>query len=498
MAIEHSYKEYQKRKQKEREVLDRSNDNERHGPRPATQFQPRAVKVKKEPEEEMDFKTRMKMMQNSKAAPKKTIFGIKKENIKEEPGVKRKKKRRKRYSSSSDDSEEEDRRLTRKAKKKLGLSDSEEEIELTHRERDARTVIATQLSHKIRERDLKDFFSSVGDVRAVKLVKDEIHKTQGLAYIEFKHVQSVPLAMGLTGQRVLGRAIVIHHSQADKNRHSEKLEQARQNLMKKGTGPYKLKVSNIHETVTEEQLKMIMEPFGRIEKVMIIKDGFTGLSSGVGFVTFIDVADGKDAIRHLNNFDLGGLILKVICIAEGKAAREHEHDIKKLMIEQSHNPNAMQAMLEYGKKEKPKMIEGVKYEPVKSVVSAAGSGYTSNSKAAQRMAARRKAAPINTQCFQMQNVFDPNAESGTAWIEKLKGTVIQRISNYGPVCHVHVDKNAMNGTVYVKCGSSAICQGAVNGVHGKNLNGRTVTAAYVPIPNYHQLFPESAMANSSL
>ena len=74
MAIEHSYKEYQKRKQKEREVLDRSNDNERHGPRPATQFQPRAVKVKKEPEEEMDFKTRMKMMQNSKAAPKKTIF----------------------------------------------------------------------------------------------------------------------------------------------------------------------------------------------------------------------------------------------------------------------------------------------------------------------------------------------------------------------------------------------------------------------------------------
>merc|ERR1712212_40613 len=106
MAIEHSYKEYQKRKQKEKEILDRSNDQ--YGPRPgggAPQFQPRAVKVKKERESpEMDFKTRMKMMQNSKAAPKKTIFGIKKEDpdIKEEPGVKRKKKRRKRYSSSDD------------------------------------------------------------------------------------------------------------------------------------------------------------------------------------------------------------------------------------------------------------------------------------------------------------------------------------------------------------------------------------------------------------
>ena len=38
------------------------------------------------------------------------------------------------------------------------------------------------------------------------------------------------------------------------------------------------------------------------------------------------------------------------------------------MIEQSHNPNAMQAMLEYGKKEKQKMIEGVKYEPVKRYI----------------------------------------------------------------------------------------------------------------------------------
>ena len=52
-----------------------------------------------------------------------------------------------------------------------------------------------------------------------------------------------------------------------------------------------------------------------------------------------------------------------MCIAEGKAAREHEHDMRKLMIEQSHNPNAMKAMLEYNKP-KPKPIEGVKYEPV--------------------------------------------------------------------------------------------------------------------------------------
>ena len=46
------------------------------------------------------------------------------------------------------------------------------------------------------------------------------------------------------------------------------LDQARKNLMKKGTGPYKVKISNLHHSVTEEQLKMISEPFGRIEKVL--------------------------------------------------------------------------------------------------------------------------------------------------------------------------------------------------------------------------------------
>ena len=120
MAIESTFKDYQRRKAREKERADKPAE---YGPS-APQFQPRAVKVKKEPAEEMDFSTRMKMLSKGKASLKKSVFGIKKEDpdIKEEPGLKKKKKRRKRYSSSSEDSEEEDRRITRKAKKKLGLS----------------------------------------------------------------------------------------------------------------------------------------------------------------------------------------------------------------------------------------------------------------------------------------------------------------------------------------------------------------------------------------
>ena len=51
--------------------------------------------------------------------------------------------------------------------------------ELTQRERDARTIIAMQIAHDLTERDLKDFFSAVGDVRKCKIIKDDRHKTQG-------------------------------------------------------------------------------------------------------------------------------------------------------------------------------------------------------------------------------------------------------------------------------------------------------------------------------
>lgn len=86
-----------------------------------------------------------------------------------------------------------------------------------------------QLSQRTKEKDLKDFFSTVGDVRSVKMIqvlqvlkvkpKSRKHfiqdrhsrrsKNIGIAYIEFKYSQSVPLALGLTGQPLNGIPILV-------------------------------------------------------------------------------------------------------------------------------------------------------------------------------------------------------------------------------------------------------------------------------------------------
>lgn len=119
---------------------------------------------------------------------------------------------------------------------------------LTPEERDARTVFCMQLAARIRPRDLEDFFSAVGkvtsdpwachflllaralysvpsvyvcvcvlvwvQVRDVRMISDRnSRRSKGIAYIEFVEAASVPLAIGLTGQRLLGVPIIVQASQ---------------------------------------------------------------------------------------------------------------------------------------------------------------------------------------------------------------------------------------------------------------------------------------------
>ena len=59
-----------------------------------------------------------------------------------------------------------------------------------------------QLSQRVRARDVEDFMSSVGKVRDVKLIVcNKTRRFKGIAYVEFKDLESVPLALGLSGKK---------------------------------------------------------------------------------------------------------------------------------------------------------------------------------------------------------------------------------------------------------------------------------------------------------
>jgi RNA recognition motif-containing protein len=73
----------------------------------------------------------------------------------------------------------------------------------------------------------------------------------------------------------------------------------------------KIYVGNLSYEVTEEDLRLALEPFGQVESVTIIKDKQSGQSKGFGFVEMASKAEGQSAIEGLNGKELKGRTLNV-------------------------------------------------------------------------------------------------------------------------------------------------------------------------------------------
>jgi RNA-binding protein 39 len=103
-----------------------------------------------------------------------------------------------------------------------------------------------------------------------------------VGYVEFKEESSVPLAIQLTGQKLLGIPIIAQLTEAEKNR------QARSGESTTHSNPnqipfHRLYVGNIHFSITESDLQNVFEPFGELEFVQLQKEE-QGRSRGYGFV----------------------------------------------------------------------------------------------------------------------------------------------------------------------------------------------------------------------
>merc|ERR1711937_133462 len=91
----------------------------------------------------------------------------------------------------------------------------------------------------------------------------------------------------------------------------------------------------------------------------------------------------------------------------------------------------------------------------------------------------------------LSNMFDPINEREPNWDQEISDDVIDECNKHGGVMHIYVDKASPQGNVYVKCPNIQTAVAAVNALHGRWFAGKVITAAYVPVTNYHNLFPES-------
>lgn len=361
-------------------------------------------------------------------------------------------------------------------------------VQLSSEDRDARTVLVMQLRQHTKVRDLIEFFSSVGQVHDAKLICCNRNRFKGIAYVEFKRPESVTLALGLTGQKLLGAPIIVQLTQAEKNRLSNPLF----NFTPKLTGPMRLYVGSLHHAVSEEILREIFEPFGKIESIDLIKDSQTNKSKGYCFITYRKYDDGKNAMEQMNGFELVGNVIKVMDVTdrtdvqlEGASTLDSDEiDRSGVGLGASGRLQLMMKLAKNADFEIPQeaanvlsMVTGQTIIPERS----------SNSIPA-----------IATQCFMLTNMFDPATELNENWEMDIRNDVIEECSKHGGVLHVYVDKSSSQGNVYAKSPTIAIAVASVNSLHGRCFAGRVVTASYIPISNYHSLFPDAMLVSNFL
>ncbi|XVE48828.1 hypothetical protein DITRI_Ditri01bG0033700 [Diplodiscus trichospermus] len=132
-----------------------------------------------------------------------------------------------------------------------------------------------------------------------------------LRYIEFYDVISVPMAIALSGQPLLGQPMMVKPSEAEKN-----LVQSTASVAAGQTGRYaggarRLYVGNLHLNITEDQLRQVFEPFGSMELFQLPLDE-SGNCKGVGFVQFARLEDAKNELNLNGQLVTGGRVIKVI------------------------------------------------------------------------------------------------------------------------------------------------------------------------------------------
>lgn len=361
----------------------------------------------------------------------------------------------------------------------------------------------------MRARDLEEFFSSVGKVRDVRLITcNKTKRFKGIAYIEFEDPESVALALGLSGQRLLGVPIMVQHTQAEKNR----LQNAAPAFQPKShTGPMRLYVGSLHFNITEDMLRGIFEPFGKIDAIQLIMDTETGRSKGYGFITvsfwpsitflkatnllimiffeslqYHNADDAKKALEQLNGFELAGRLMKVGNVTERLDMNTTSLDTDEMDRTGIDLGATGRLQLMF------KLAEGAGL----AVPQAAANALLATAPQPAPVQQQQAAPSIATQCFILSNMFDPRTETNPTWDVEIRDDVLEECAKHGGVLHIHVDTTSPTGTVYVKCPGTTTAVLAVNALHGRWFAGRVITAAYVPLINYHSMFPDSIGATN--
>ncbi|XP_024028785.1 RNA-binding protein 39 isoform X1 [Morus notabilis] len=411
-----------------------------------------------------------------------------------------------------------DRESRRHKEKKEEMAEPEADPE-----RDQRTVFAYQISLKADERDVYEFFSRAGKVRDVRLIMDRnSRRSKGVGYIEFYDVMSVPMAIALSGQPLLGQPVMVKPSEAEKNlvQSTTAVASGAGGLI----GPYsggarRLYVGNLHTNIKEEDLRQVFGAFGPVELVQLPLDEI-GHCKGFGFVQFSRLEDARNSLSLNGQLDIGGRTIKVSAVTDQMGAQDlggntgdfDDDDGGGLALNARSRALLMQKLDRSGTATNitgspgtPAVSTGLalptapilgaapvvsplsaSVAPIPALAGLGGAGF--QVPAVTVPSIDTIGAP--SECLQLKNMFDPAAETEPNFDLDIKEDVQDECSKFGNLQHIYVDKNSA-GYVYLRFEHTQSAIAAQRALHGRWFAGKMITASFMLPQDYEARFPST-------
>ncbi|KAI9180164.1 hypothetical protein LWI28_001901 [Acer negundo] len=392
-------------------------------------------------------------------------------------------------------------------------------------ERDQRTVFAYQISLKADERHVYEFFSRAGKVRDVRLIMDRIsRRSKGVGYVEFYDVMSVPMAIALSGQPLLGQPVMVKPSEAEKNlvQSTTSVAGASGGMI----GPYsggarRLYVGNLHFNMTEDQLRQVFEPFGTVELVQLPFDD-TGHCKGFGFVQFARLEDARNALNLNGQLEIAGRAIKVSAVTDqimldiGTNAGDFDDDEGGgLSLNARSRALLMQKLDRSGSSTTIPGSLGTAANNITGITlplpPALGAPTSVSSLIPSIVPGSMPILPgqlgtglqvptttfptidaigIPSECVLLKNMFDPTNETYEDFDMDIKEDVEGECSKFGKVKHIYVEKNSA-GFVYLRFENAQSAASAQQALHGRWFAGKMITATFMVPETYEAKFPDS-------
>ncbi|KAI3515231.1 hypothetical protein L1887_14027 [Cichorium endivia] len=361
-------------------------------------------------------------------------------------------------------------------------------------ERDQRTVFAYQISLKADERDVYEFFSRAGKVRDVRLIMDRnSRRSKGVGYIEFYDAMSVPMAIALSGQPLLGQPVMVKPSEAEKNLvQSTATAAGVAGGAAYAGGARKLYVGNLHYNMKEDQLRQVFESFGVVELVQLPTDE-TGNCKGFGFIQFARLEDARAAQSLNGQLEIAGRMMKVSAITDQTGMQEMGVNPGDFDDDEGGglSLNARSRALLMQKLDRSGTTTSALGIPTNNSTGLAPPGVPFSAVAVPPVTVPSiESIGVPSECLLLKNMFDPELEDEPDFDLDIKDDVQSECSKYGKLRHIYVEKESA-GLVYLRFENTPSAVAAQNALHGRWFAGKMITASFMVPQNYEAKFPDS-------